>query len=87
MEEQLVFSVFSKYPNFSFSSRRIVKIMKKRGHITETDSRTAVMAISRVIQSLRKKGLVDVIILSGSNTGRGCRYKRAIYNNGRRKGK
>ena len=87
MEEQLVFSVFNKYSNFSFSSRRITKIMKKWGYIDEADSRTSVMAISRIIQSLNKKGLVDVIELSGSNTGRGYRYKRAIFKQGRCKGK
>lgn len=87
LDEQLVFSVFNKYSHFSFSSRRIVKIMKKWGYIKEADSKSSVLAVSRTIRSLSKKGLVDVIVLSGSNTGRGCRYKRAIYNEGRCKGK
>ena len=53
--------------------------MKKWGYIEDGESRSSIQAIQRIIKSLNEKGLVDVIILRGSNSGRGYRYKKKSY--------
>lgn len=61
--------------------------MKKWGYIEDGESRSSIQAVQRTIKSLNEKGLVDVIILRGSNSGRGYRYKkRAIFKQASRKG-
>ncbi|MHB1708721.1 MAG: hypothetical protein ACYCT2_04515 [Thermoplasmataceae archaeon] len=50
--------------------------MKKWGYIDDAESRSAIQGVQRVIRALNRKGLVDVIILRGSSTGRGYRYKK-----------
>ena len=84
-EEQRVFSVLDRYPNLSFSCKRITTILVRDGYLSDS-SRSSIYRVQKILRGLGEMGRVDVIHLRTAS--RGSRYKKSVLFNGeRRKGK